>query len=801
MRLIACHIENFGKLSEFRMDFGQGLNVIHEANAWGKSTLAAFLRVMFFGFESRRESGSFEKERTLYRPWQGGVYGGEVDFAYGQKCYRISRTFGRTEKTDVFHLYDLGTNLECHDFSSQVGIELFGLDGASFRRSAFIAQNDCECASTDAINAKLGNLAENTNDINNFESARKRIHDRMNQLSPDRATGSMKKRTNRITLLTEELRGFEAAEKSAGELSQKLREKQAQRRELSEIRSQYAQALQLASEESRRESLQASYDGIVRELEEKRAALAQYEELFPKRVPEDGEFQEKNQEVQMLGVLKTTLYNIGLTEEEAQQYRELSGLFAEGTPGPEEFGEMDEKLDRLARYRSERVQLEAKLSYFEAVAMKQEEAPLAAAKRVGMLVLSLIGLVLGAAGVAASLVPAVLKNVQTAPFLAVSAVVLAASAASLFVRARLLAKDKRRIMLLEQRRAEERRKLEEPADEVQSLLSQVGEQAEAIRKELSAFFARYQIECEAESARNRLYELRSRAQLFEQLAGRARRSETVSADCDRTRESLLAFGRECGVSFGEDIAANISNLQMRAAEYRIAKSAFEEALAKKKSFEEAHPAGELGSAEKCPYSLDELNRMIREVDERIEDVRETIEQYSHQMEDLQEQLDMRDEREQELESCRIQQEEEGRRYEILSLTQDYLQRAKEQFSARYLGPIENGFRKYYEMLTEDTSGSWMVGSDIAVRVKEQGELREVKWLSAGYQDLLGVCMRFALVDAMYPQEKPFLVLDDPFVNLDEAKVRCGGELLSAISQEYQIIYFTCHESRAANGFS
>ena len=61
MKLIACHIDNFGKLSQLDLEFGQGLNVIHEANAWGKSTLAAFLRVMFYGFDSKRESGAFDK--------------------------------------------------------------------------------------------------------------------------------------------------------------------------------------------------------------------------------------------------------------------------------------------------------------------------------------------------------------------------------------------------------------------------------------------------------------------------------------------------------------------------------------------------------------------------------------------------------------------------------------------------------------------------------------------------------------------------------------------------------------------
>lgn len=116
MKLRSCHIDNFGKLSDLHLEFQDGVNLFHEPNAWGKSTLAAFLRVMFYGFDSKRESGLFDKERVVFRPWQGGTYGGELDFSYQGKEYRISRTFGKTEKTDVFHLYDLSTNLECHDF-------------------------------------------------------------------------------------------------------------------------------------------------------------------------------------------------------------------------------------------------------------------------------------------------------------------------------------------------------------------------------------------------------------------------------------------------------------------------------------------------------------------------------------------------------------------------------------------------------------------------------------------------------------------------------------------------------------
>ena len=49
MRLLRCHIENFGVLSGFDYEFESGLTVICRENGFGKSTLAAFLKAMFYG--------------------------------------------------------------------------------------------------------------------------------------------------------------------------------------------------------------------------------------------------------------------------------------------------------------------------------------------------------------------------------------------------------------------------------------------------------------------------------------------------------------------------------------------------------------------------------------------------------------------------------------------------------------------------------------------------------------------------------------------------------------------------------
>ena len=158
MKLIKCHIENFGKLSDFTYDFTDGCNTVCEGNGWGKSTLAAFLRVMLFGFRNEGKRDPLENERKRYSPWQKGVYGGELQFESEGKQYSVRRTFGSKSAEDEFQLTDTKTNLPCSDFTQNLGEELFRIDAGSFERTIFISQNDCETFVTDGINAKIINI-------------------------------------------------------------------------------------------------------------------------------------------------------------------------------------------------------------------------------------------------------------------------------------------------------------------------------------------------------------------------------------------------------------------------------------------------------------------------------------------------------------------------------------------------------------------------------------------------------------------------------------------------------------------
>ena len=171
MKLISLYIENFGGLSRYSLDFQEGLTVVQQPNGFGKTTLAEFIRAMFYGFP-RRAKTLDKSRRQKFTPWQGGKFGGNLVFEYRGSRYRIERTFGATPKGDSFTLIDLSTGKKSDRFSEEIGLELFQLDADSFERSTYMPQlQGLTSLTTDSIQAKLGNLVEDAGDMGNYENA------------------------------------------------------------------------------------------------------------------------------------------------------------------------------------------------------------------------------------------------------------------------------------------------------------------------------------------------------------------------------------------------------------------------------------------------------------------------------------------------------------------------------------------------------------------------------------------------------------------------------------------------------
>lgn len=170
MYLTKIYVENFGVLHDYEYVPKEGLNQIFMENGGGKTTLAVFLRAMFYGMPQTRTRKSLDDaERKKYMPWQGGKMGGYVCFDEGGRSYRLIRTFGSREKEDTFKLFDERTGMEADDYSINIGEELFGTDREAFTRTAWISGRDMSFSMNDNLYSALGNLNETDGSRPDFE--------------------------------------------------------------------------------------------------------------------------------------------------------------------------------------------------------------------------------------------------------------------------------------------------------------------------------------------------------------------------------------------------------------------------------------------------------------------------------------------------------------------------------------------------------------------------------------------------------------------------------------------------------
>lgn len=176
MKINSLYISSFGKIKNLKIDFADGFNLIYGQNENGKSTVMAFIKMMFYGSDTK--SSSLAKNiRKKYTPWDSSQMAGSVDFEHGGKKYRIEKEFrsgNSTDKTTLFDL-DLGTK---QSVDSAIGVGFFGLSSAAFERSVFIGQfgfpqNDA--AAEGEINSKLANITATADEDVSFDTVLSRI--------------------------------------------------------------------------------------------------------------------------------------------------------------------------------------------------------------------------------------------------------------------------------------------------------------------------------------------------------------------------------------------------------------------------------------------------------------------------------------------------------------------------------------------------------------------------------------------------------------------------------------------------
>lgn len=879
MRLIRCHIENFGKISDRTIEFEGGVNVFCESNGWGKTTLAAFILTMFYGFGNDGKRDDYENDRRRYRPWQGGVYGGQLTYEKEGRRFVISRVFGTKPAEDNTELRDADTNLPVPYVDSQPGEDIFGIDRKSFCRTAFITQNDCVTSTTDSINAKLGNIADHTDDINNYDKVAGKLTDLLNSMSQRRATGRLYKMKKELTELEGQLRQSESIDKNIEELNGRIAE---QKERIERLKSEQKELQQKRSRLSSYGDVKAKrerYESLAEEVKVREEALQQAGSVFPGKIPEAEAVAAAIKDCQQMVSLKDSRNTYELDKEEESSYRELSLLFDGGVPDERLADSFAEKARRLKSYRHElearkpdreeamrleelskrfekRIPEEADFAGIRSALHEKEErknalnakvsgyemlrsAPMPEAESNGGMIVIIAALVLMAAGAAGLFVsfPAGVAGIAFGVILLLTGIVLKRRSDADFREKKRLAEDRIRVLtdgidednaFIESidRRAEEflamygieynqydvnesLYELKSDAERYKKLLIKVNDEniegyeanIRRLSEELNSFFIRYgeSAAAESEDCENRIYNIGRKAAEFSRLENRKKEYNRIDGEYHLYKKKVENFFEALGMTAEmpkvlDRLLLIRSNLQ----DYEQCVKEYETAKAQLDVFADENDTKQLLDTEvpEESSSMEELDERINSIISEIDELNGTIRAYQSQADGSSEKRDELTEKESEYRRLRESYESSLKKLKLIELTKEYLEKSKTSFTAKYMEPIMKGYRKYYSMLSGEEADNYHIDADTRLTVEESGMQREIRFLSTGYSDLIGICMRMALVDAMYEEEKPFVVFDDPFVSLDEEKTEKGKTFLGSLSDEYQVIYFTCHGGRA-----
>lgn len=667
MIIEACHIAQFGKWKDADFSFSPGKNSFLWDNGYGKTSFIYFFKLMFYGVSGDRKQDLEENERKHYMPFQGASFGGRIIFRIGEKRYRLERSFGLKKSEDSFRLFDEDSGKESKDYSENIGEELFSLDAESFQRVCMISHEDLHFSMNSRMHAKLGNVAEDQEDMKKFQQVQTILKDGINALSPNRRTGNIFKLKMQEEELSSGLYGKEALENAVLSIEKEvlsLTEKEAERKEEGKALEE-----ELSQRISEKDSL-GKWMSYAQKKEEREKAEYRYENALKWYYQE--RFSEIPEEKKAL-----------LWKEEMQSLQE-------------QIRSIKKEIEKVSEAGGENNGV--------------ENIGVEAGKEGGIVLLVLAGLGL-------LFVLLFFGKLFGMPLGLPSALFLLLGILSLSL-----------CFFLWWSGEQKKRTWKEKQEE---------EEARQ-RKQQAIRFA------SLEELLSRFHKLEDMQDLEMEAAGR--------------KEAFLRFVEEEG---GEQ-----------------AFSLLEE---KQKEWEEGP-------------SLEESRRKLEEFRKEEEERREEIRKKRAEREAKVRDLEFLEEQERLLEQKKEEREALEKRYNLLQKTKVYLEMAKERFALQYKEPILEAFQKYFQSICTEPL-QFQMSEDLELSFVERGLSREQGYLSEGLQDLCRFCQKLAIFDAMFREEKAFLLLDDPFSHLDEKNGARARALLEELAESRQIFYFTCSEER------
>ena len=771
MKLLNCYIQNFGKLKDFSYEFQEGVNTIKEDNGFGKTTFASFIKAMFYGLDTLANARIEKSDRKKYIPWQGGIYGGNIEFEIDSKKYRIERTFGKKSADDTFKLYNLETNLESKDYTENIGEEIFKINKNAYERSTYIPQGQIQIEMEDSISAKLSNVLESDNDINTSEEALKKINESKKVYKKDRGQGGLiDEKKAKLFELQRKSENSRIDVETLENRKEQLEDKINRIKELENKREEEQKLLSKKIEQDRIEAKKQVYDNLLNNYNKSEEEYNRLDNFFKKGVPTESflsNIEEQNRELEKT---KIEMENYKISEEDEKELEVLQNKFQKGNITPED---IDKKIVEYSLMQEMDIKIqEEKNSKDE----KEKELNVLKTKRKKNIILFILALILIIAGIII-----IITNIQQ-----MAGIVLIVCGAILSLYSLFFKNKKRKIVAL-------KNEIEKIEENIQQNLNN----KETINKEVDDFIKQY-YQNGSENKIIDLTNLKAEYSKYRELQSTKLSNEIAMQKAIFKKETIKreieADLSNYFVNIYKSYAELVQDIKMNINQFEAAKKQLQNAKKEKEKYEKENDIKVFDNFEIINESEEEIKQKIENVNKEIDRIVDEKNQIKNQIEVLENKIDDNEYLESDISSLKEEIEVLEERYKILKRTEELLKQSKENFSSSYLKSMILGFNKYLSIINSKEIKT-AVDTSLNVKIEVNGSQKEIKTFSAGYKDLIYICMRFSLVDALFNEETPFVVLDDPFVNLDESKTEKALKIMNEFSKKYQVIYFSCNSSR------
>ena len=185
-------IKSFGRLNDMTLEFSDRVNVIEGENESGKSTIAAFIRYMLYGFTDGEGEELSERKKRI--SWKTGRAEGSMYVRVGGKRYVISRSTIPADESEKQTFREEASIVDAETGAPvfgklPAGEVFFGVDSELFDNTAFIGAVGDPAIDEGSVKESIENIIFSGSEKINKQRAALRISDKMQALLHEGGAG------------------------------------------------------------------------------------------------------------------------------------------------------------------------------------------------------------------------------------------------------------------------------------------------------------------------------------------------------------------------------------------------------------------------------------------------------------------------------------------------------------------------------------------------------------------------------------------------------------------------------------